>query len=316
MLNQPFWNRRQMLKLATAGAGACVLGSSNAQPILSAPVQEVSRDWPIAIFEKVFEALSYEELADAVDQIGADGIEATIRPGGHIEPAAAEDEVPKLVEALAARGKRVTIAATAVGKVDDERLLKTLKANGITHYRMVHYRLDNSQPIMPQVKNYAAAARELAALNAELGLQGLYQNHSGGSAKSGYLGALGWDAAMLLDGIAPSALGLALDTRHLRKDTGSSWQTAVAVCKPHVRSIFVKDGMWKGPRGDEYVNTPLDEGFVNQQVFDTIRKGLPPMPLCIHMEWLGYRVFKKDEIPSAIEAHQKDIAVLRKWLAS
>ncbi len=131
----------------------------------------------------------------------------------------------------------------------------------------------------------------------------------------GYLGALGWDAAMMLDGIDPDSLGIALDTRHLRKDTGSSWQTAVAVCKPHIRSIYVKDGIWKGQRGDEYQDVALDTGFVNKSIFNHIRRGLPPMQLCIHMEWLGYRVFKKHEIPAAIQAHQKDIGALRRWMA-
>lgn len=304
-------SRRRFLAAAGSVTAACAIGRTACGWQAKLPA------WPIAIFEKVFEGLSYDELADAMVQIGADGVEATIRPGGHIEPAAAADEIPKLVQAMSARGKRVLIAATHVAAVDEphtQSLLTALRDSGITHYRMAHYNLDLSQDPLQQVRKYAGAARELAALNAELGLQGLYQNHSGGNARRGYLGALGWDAALLLEGIDPQALGLAFDTRHLRKDTGSSWQTALAVCKPHIRSIYVKDGIWKGERGDEYADVPLDSGFVNRQVFDAIRQDLPPMPVCIHMEWLGYRVFEKHEIPDAIEAHQRDIAVLRKWL--
>lgn len=281
--------------------------------------QTTKDTWPIAIFQKVFEGLSYQELAQAISQIGADGIEATIRKGGYIQPAKAADEVPKLVEALKAQGKRIVIAATSVARADDPesaKVLKVLKSVGITHYRMSHYEYDLSRPILAQVKNFAAQARELAALNAEVGIQGLYQNHSGSSVSKGYLGALGVDVAMMLDGIDPNWLGLAFDTRHLCKDTGSSWHTALAACKPHIRSIYVKDGSWIGPRGDQYKDVPLDTGFVNQTVFNEIRAGMSPVPLCIHMEWLGYRVFKKEEIPSAIDAHQRDIAALRRWLAS
>ncbi len=39
------------------------------------------------------------------------------------------------------------------------------------------------------------------------------------------------------------------------------------------------------------------------------------MPLSIHMEYLGYRVFEKPEMPAAIQAQQHDIQVLHKWLA-
>ncbi len=270
-------------------------------------------EMPIAIFEKVFEALNYEELADAVARTGADGIEATIRANGHIKPAVAADEVPKMNEALRQRGRRIVIAATDVRGADDpesERLLRVLQANGVTHYRLGHYQYDLGKPMPEQVANYAAQAKDVAAMNKAIGIQGLYQNHSGGR----YLGALGWDAVWTLQGIEPDAFGLALDTRHLIKDTGSSWKTAVAACKPHIRSIYVKDGMWHGPRGDQYKDVALDTGFVNSGIFNEIRRGLKPMPLCIHMEWLGYRVFLKNEIPAAIEAHQRDLATLRRWM--
>ncbi len=268
---------------------------------------------PIAVFEKVFEALNYDELADALEQIGADGVEATIRANGHIKPEAAAEEIPKMQASLGKRGKRIVIAATDVRRADEPlaaSLLRILKANGISHYRMGHFHFDLGRPLKPQVADFAKQARELAALNKEIGIQGLYQNHSGGK----YLGALIWDAVMMLDGIEPHALGLALDTRHLIKDTGSSWRTAVAACKPHIRAIYVKDGLWYGPRGDQYKDVPLDTGFVNADVFREIRRGLPPLPLCIHMEWLGYRVFPKHEIPDAIKAHQRDLAALRRWL--
>jgi hypothetical protein len=127
---------------------------------------------------------------------------------------------------------------------------------------------------------------------------------------------LAWDVAYLLDRVDPDSLGVALDLRHIRADTGSSWRTAVAVLKPHVRSIYVKDAVWTGPRSTQLEEVPLDTGFVTKDVFDYVRQGLPRMPLCIHMEHLGYRVFEKHEIPAAIEAHRKDIEALRRWMAN
>ena len=163
--------------------------------------------WPIAIFEKVFEGLSYSELAQALAEIGADGVEATIRPGGHIEPKVAQAEVPKMQAALKAKGQRIVIAATHIRSVDEPTtrpLLETLVQNRVTHYRMGHYHYDLAKPLMPQLKQFAKQVAELAELNKELGIQGLYQNHSGSSSyKRGYVGALGWDAAMMLEGVDP-----------------------------------------------------------------------------------------------------------------
>ena len=302
-------DRRNFLTLAASVAMAAQARSSKAKTKV---------EWPIAIFEKVFEGLTYVELAKALEEIGADGVEATIRPGGHIDPAVATAEIPKMQQALGDRGKRIIIAATHIRSVHEpatKPLLEAIVANGITHYRMGHYHYDLKKPLKPQLDRFAEQAAELAELNQELGIQGLYQNHSGSSSyKRGYVGALGWDAAFMLDKVDPDGLGMAMDTRHLRKDTGASWRVALQACKPHIRSIYVKDGVWKGERGDEYEDVPLDTGFVNKQLFTEIRAGLDPMPLCIHMEWLGYRVFKKHEIPKAIQAHVRDITTLNSWM--
>jgi hypothetical protein len=122
------------------------------------------------------------------------------------------------------------------------------------------------------------------------------------------------DLATALEGVDPDGLGVAFDTRHVRKDTGSSWRTALAALKSHIRSIYVKDGVWRGNRSTSYADVPLDTGFVTEEFFDEVRRDLPAMPLSIHMEWLGYRVFPKDEIPDAIYACRLDTRVLRKWI--
>ncbi|MFZ5831723.1 MAG: sugar phosphate isomerase/epimerase family protein [Planctomycetota bacterium] len=310
--------RRSFLATSlAASAGAVLARAGLAAEAEQAPIPATSSEaggpWPIAIFEKILEGLSYEELADVVAEIGADGIEATIRPKGHIEPEAAADEVPKMVEALGKRGKRIIIAATGIGSVDEphtEALLRLFKAMGIGHYRLAHYRYDNTRPLKSQVADFAAKVRDVAAMNKELSLQGLYQNHAGAN----YLGSLAWDAATALDGIDPASIGIACDLRHLRADTGSSWQTALRLFKPHIRSIYLKDGVWAGSRSDELKNVALDTGFVNVDVFRAVREGLEPMPLCIHVEYLGYRVFEKHEIPAAVEAHKHDLQVLREWM--
>jgi sugar phosphate isomerase/epimerase len=315
-------DRRKFLKgTLAASVIAGTAGSIAAQsPAPTDTADDVSKKagnpWPIGIFEKPFEGLSFDQLADAMQQIGADGIEATIRKGGHIEPNKAAEQVPELVEALGKKQKRIVIAATSIAVADAaaEDQLRILSENGITHYRMAHYRYEFGKPMMDQLREFAAQAKDLAAMSKSLGIQGLYQTHSGSTKKGGYLGSLGMDLATALEGVDPDGLGVAFDTRHVRKDTGSSWRTALAALKSHIRSIYVKDGVWRGNRSTSYADVPLDTGFVTEEFFDEVRRDLPAMPLSIHMEWLGYRVFPKDEIPDAIYACRLDTRVLRKWI--
>lgn len=301
-------SRRGFLANASCGAATLALG-----PLRSMAADQAWAEQPIAVFEKVFEGLNYEAFAEAMKATGGAGPEATIRPGGHIEPATAADEVPKMAAKLKSRGCRIVIAATHIRRADEpytESLLKTFKAEGIRFYRMGHYYLDPSRSLKQQVSEFGAQAKDLAAMNAAYGIQGLYQNHSG----SKFLGALGWDTAYMLDGIDPDQVGVALDLRHLRADTGTSWKTMVNVLKPHIRSIYIKDAKWTGARTDRLENVPVDTGFVTDEIFEYVRRDLKPMPLCLHMEHMGYRVFKKHEIPGAIEAHRKDIAAIKRWL--
>ena len=58
----------------------------------------------ICAFVKFVQTLSYDELAERIAELGFDGIEATIRTKGQIEPERAADELPALVEALRKAG--------------------------------------------------------------------------------------------------------------------------------------------------------------------------------------------------------------------
>lgn len=90
------FTRRQFLQSGLVSSAALIA----ADQVLLASEAPNQSGWPIAIFEKVFEGLSYDELAEAIAEIDADGVEATIRPKGHIEPEAAADQVPEMCEAL------------------------------------------------------------------------------------------------------------------------------------------------------------------------------------------------------------------------
>jgi hypothetical protein len=96
-------------------------------------------------FTKPFQSLTYDELADRMAEVGFDGIEATIRDGGHIEPAQVEDELPKMVEALKKRGLEITVMASSIHRTDEphaETTLRTAAALGIRRYRMKYFQYD------------------------------------------------------------------------------------------------------------------------------------------------------------------------------
>src|SRR5690606_27659090 len=93
---------------------------------------------PICIFSKHLQWLAVPEMIQAAKDLGFDGIDLTVRPGGHVEPAQVVTELPKVVKLIRKAGLEIPMITTSVIDPDDALttpLLKTASALGIPYYR-------------------------------------------------------------------------------------------------------------------------------------------------------------------------------------
>ena len=126
-------NRRQFLTTTALAA-----------PILNAESRGKQRN-PYCVFSKPLQMLSYDDLADLIAELGFDGIEGTIRPGGQITPEQVPDELPKMMEALKKRRLEMTIMASGINNADDKLNIQQLQVTaklGIKRYRMGYHKYD------------------------------------------------------------------------------------------------------------------------------------------------------------------------------
>lgn len=277
------------------------------------PAQQADapEDWPIVLFEKPVQALSYQEIADEVAQMGLRGLEATIRPKGHILPENAAKEIPSMMKALEAAGLDTVIAATRFINATPETsdFLKILRDNGITKYRTEYFYYSKNGDPLAEMRGFQEKAQKLAELNASLGMEGIYQLHSGWK----NAGSLLWDMALILEGIDPEHFGLGFDLRHTKTDGGRSWEMTERLARKHVRAIYVKDAKWGGERSDKLVNAPLGTGFVTEEMFEQVRKNLSPSPISLHMEWGKHQLYPAETAREAWPLIRQDAEVLKKW---
>ena len=159
---------------------AAASGLARAQD-LPETLLDTTKTWPIVLFEKPVQGLSYEEIADEVAKMGLRGLEATIRPTGHILPENAAKEIPGMLKALQAAGLDTVIAATRLIEADSKTsdFLKILRDNGITKYRTEYFYYTKEDDPIAQMRAFREKALKLAELNASLGMEGIYQLHSG-----------------------------------------------------------------------------------------------------------------------------------------
>ncbi len=293
-------NRRWFL----AAAGAAIAGTQ----LCAAEKKEQRKRRPICVFTKPFQSLSYDELADRIAELGFDGIEAPIRDGGHIEPAAVPDELPKMVEALRKRNLEITVMTSSINDPNDpltEKVLKTAAGLGVQRYRMKYLKYDFAKPILEQLAEWKPRLRDLAAMNRELGITAIYQNHAGRN----YLGAPLWDLRQVLDGIPINEIGIAYDVRHATVEGGQSWPLTFHMIRPHINTLYVKDFQWKDGRPK---NVPLGEGQVSESVFELLRKSKFNGPVSLHEEYLNHRDPKL--VPQHLAAIKRDFATLKQLL--
>jgi sugar phosphate isomerase/epimerase len=260
---------------------------------------------PICAFVKFIQELSYRDLARTMAEFGFDGIEATVRPNGLILPEQAPEELPKLVEALREHDLEINVMTTNVDRADDpvsEKLLRTAASLGVKRYRMGYFRYDLSKPVREQLEEFRPVVRDLAALNGELGMTAVYQNHAGAR----YVGASLWDLVLLLEGIPSEQVGIAFDIRHATAEGGMAWPVSWNVVQPHLQAVYVKDFRWNGRRPE---NVPLGEGQVDPAFFRLLREATFEGPISLHVEYLGQAGLEEN-----IQALGTDLVTLRKLL--
>ena len=178
-------NRRQF---GVGIAAAFLAGSIRTTGISAAsPASRIN----LCVFSKHLQWLGYEEMARAAADLGFDGIDLTVRPGGHVEPEQVKKDLPRAIKAIQAVGLKIPMITTAITDAVDPAsaaILKTAARQGIGHYRLGYFRYEPEQSISETLALARKKLEGLEALNRRLGICGDYQNHAG----SRYVGASIW----------------------------------------------------------------------------------------------------------------------------
>ncbi len=294
--------RREFLGRLAAASAALSLGTTlgGAEP---------GRRWPLIVFSKAFQELSYEDTAELVAEAGFDGIECPVRKGGQVLPERVDQDLPRMVEALRKRGLALHVATTDVKNVTDpatEKVLRALSKAGIRHYRLGSFRYRKDRPIPDQLQEVRAALRDVAALNRELGLCAGFQNHSG----TDTMGAPVWDIYEVIRELDPRHLGIHFDIGHATVEGGYAWSTHARLMEPFLSSVYVKDFTWqKGANGWRAQWCPIGQGMIQRTFFNWLKSTHFNGPVSVHFE---YEFGRGDE---RLQAMRKDVATLRSWVA-
>jgi L-ribulose-5-phosphate 3-epimerase len=289
------------------------------------PAEKGQKPFPLSIFSKQLQWLDYDEMARVAAEIGFDGVDLTVRPGGHVLPERVEQDLPRAMEAVQKAGLNIYMIATSITSADDpitEKILKTAGSLGIRHYRTGWLFYDDSKTVEDTISQAQQQLGRLAVLNEKYSVSGEYQNHSGTGAAGIYFGGSIWDLAGVLKNLNSPWLGSQYDIYHATVEGANAWPVGLKLISPFIRTLDIKDFQWAKKDGRwSSESVPLGEGMVDYgKYLGLIKKYNLTCPVSIHYEYpLGGAESGAKELTmereKVIAAMQRDLATLKKYLA-
>ena len=273
------------------------------------------------MFSKSLQSMSVLEAGRTIKSLGFDGIELTVRPKGHIEPADVRQALPPAVDVLRGLGLDVTSAVTEVHSYEDPLAHHVCAAAAQAGVRLLRTSAQRYQPFGTIREQIAVARREAAdleKLGREYGVMLCIQTHSGDM-----LAAQGGILDQILEGTDPRCVGVGLSPGHLVVEGGGmGWMQSIDLLQDRIGMVDAKSYGWfhePDPRTGEltwvYKKVPLEGGNVRwRQVFELLR-GLGwdhdgQAIVSLGSEYLS-GAWRDLTVPELIEQSREDLVYLR-----
>ena len=242
-MKQSWATRRGFLTAVAAAGSAALLNQSNGwteEKPLAAP--------PVCVFSKHLQFLDYTALAKTCKELRLDGVDLTVREGGHVLPENVAADLPRAVEAIRGEGLEVPMITTGLkngGEPEARPILEAASKLGIHYFRCGPFGYSKDGKIVEELRGFTEELRGLASLAAEFNMVGGYHNHSG----QNYVGAALWDLHWILQDIGSNAMGSNFDVGHAMVEGGLGvWQINARLLASYTKMMAVKDFLWENKR--------------------------------------------------------------------
>ena len=298
-------HRRSFLTAAAAGPAAVALprpAFGDAPPAARPPV---------GVFTKSFQDWPIGKVCEKFAELGVDGLDLTVRPGGHVEPENAAAELPAAVEAAEANGLKILFLTTAITDAAPAagRLLGAAADAGVPAVKLGYFRTGEA-PLADQIAAVKRTLGEIAKLAATRGVVPCVHTHSGNYLPSH--GTLLWE---LLRDFDPAEVGAYVDALHCHLEGGAAgWRQGLDLCAPWLRLCAVKNYALAPAGRDDFGQrrwketvVPVADGVcpVPDFVRDLKTRGFAG-PFSLHSEYRG-----RMNVGETFEQTRADLAFFR-----
>ena len=285
-------NRRDFLITAAASQASGRLVAQAQAPRLTA-----------CFFSKHLANLNYDEMGKALSAAGFDGVDLTVRPGGHVLPERVAQDLPRAVDTLRSHRLDVPMITTELTSASDPAarpILSTAARLKIPFFKLGYWKYSDDPEA--SVRKATDDVSALAALAKEYGITAGFHNHPRN------VGLCGWDGKQVLQGLDPKSIGYYFDANNATEEGGvMGWEVLLRLAAPRLKMAAFKDFYWEKVKG-KWVGTacPLGQGMVNYpKVFSLLAAARFSGPFSVHQEY---------KPADRMEAAHTDLEFVRKHL--
>jgi sugar phosphate isomerase/epimerase len=229
-------DRRQLLRMVPAAAAALQAARAQAPAVKKLKIDAYSRhlQW----------IRSADEVAEAVVEMGFQGVDLTVRPyPGHVDPEKVATDLPPFVNTIRKHGLQVVTMTCPITDADSpnaENMLRAASSLGLTHYWWGTFRYELGKPIASQLDALKPRVEKLAKLNAKYKMKAMYHTYSG----NGTVGAAIWDFLEVLRNFDPAHVSFHYDIGHMTNAGGNgTWALNLRAAGPYIGGLSAKDSV-------------------------------------------------------------------------
>lgn len=269
----------------------------------------------ICLFTDHLHGFECQEVAPMLEQLGISGPDLTVRPGGLVNPARVEEDLPKAAAAFKEHGMGIPMITTALTKADDLAARATFSAAarlGIRYYKPGYYKYTDMNAWRPARDAAHQQLAGLVRLASQAGLRTGLHVHSGP-----IIGGTVWDALELIQEIDPQWIGLYFDPAHATIEGGNNgWKYSFQRAADRIIMVSVKDFIWEKSKGRwQSTWVPLGQGMVRfPEFFRMLARISFSGPLSLLIDYDPGGATKTQRYDRALEAAARDVRFLKEQL--
>ena len=267
--------------------------------------------------------LSIAEAVRAAREAGFDGLDLTLRPGGHVRPEDAERGLAEAKRVADEAGLTIPMISTALTDSDSphaEAIFASAAHYGVRRIKLGYWPYEPFGTLAKQFDEARARVGRLVQLGRKYHVLPCVHCHSGR-----LLAAGGFGTYLILREFPPEEVGAYVDPMHMTIEGGvSGWEMGLDLLAPWVALVGVKNFRWlpgdrdkHGQRRYRWEYTPLADGQAPLPEFMALLRRLEYDGIVsLHSEYKGESSYRKLTTPQLLMQSAADLVYLKEIVAS